>query len=359
MNLLKEQIDKVFTGVKKWQFDISQVSDSRMPPFCKSAYRSFSIDAASLHLDLQYMLDMLPDKKVQQEVKEKFDSLQEEKTGFYHEPFRDEELGDSPIERVVEMSGTYLGFQVGGSLRTIDRLPKYEFRFYKPFIGEGKISQYLEEMPWTRSPWGAGGWVDAVATMISLNILNGYQEYQPVLDEMFDWLGQKQDPINGLWGDGSVQGLEGLINGTYHLLRGTWFFHDKEVAYPEQIIDSVIELLTSHPLFEEGKGEGCHDLDTFYLLARVHRQIPSYRKNELNLLLTSRLKTLFNFQNPDGGFSFYPHRAQDEHNYYKVSPSYIESDIQGTVFYLTAIKSIIEILEPEYHVPWKYSLTHG
>lgn len=359
MSLLRAQVDAVYQGVKRWQSDITKGSNSWMPPFCKNAYRSFSIDAASLHLDLQYMLNHLPDKAIQSEIKNKFDSLQEESTGFYHEPFCEQELGSSPIDRVVEMSGTYLGFQVGGSLRAINQLPKYEFKFYRPFIGEGKISEYLEKMPWTRSPWGAGGWVDAVATMISLNLLQGHQEYQTVLDEIFIWLEQTQNPKNGLWGEASVQGLEGQINGTYHLLRGTWFFYDRDVSYPEKIIDSVIELLTTNTLFEEGKGEGCHDLDTFYLLVRVHRQIPSYRRHELQELLKLRLKTLISFQNLDGGFSFYPHRAKDMHNYYKISPSLNESDVQGTVFYLTAIKSIIEILEPDLHVPWKYSITHG
>lgn len=359
MNSLSNQVELVFHGAKRWQSELSKISNSNLMPFCLNAYRDFSIDAASLHLDLQYMLGTLPPKNIQQEIKNKFDRLQDKASGFYQEPFCEEELGESTIERVFEMSGTYLGFQVGGSLRAINKLPKYEFKFYRPFIEERKISSYLESMPWVNSPWGAGGWVDAVATMISLNILNGYSEYELVLDEMFKWLEEKQNPKNGLWGDSSVQGLEGLINGTYHLLRGTWFFHDKKVLYPERIIDSVIELLTTHPLFDDGKGEGCHDLDTFYLLVRVHRQVPSYRKKELKQLLNNRLKTLFEFQNQDGGFGFFPHRAQDEHNYYKVSPSFSESDIQGTVFYLTAIKAIVEVIEPDFKVPWNYSITHG
>ena len=61
----------------------------------------------------------------------------------------------------------------------------------------------------------------------------------------------------------------------------------------------------------------------------------------------------------DEGFSFKTNNSVKVHNYYNVSPGYPESDMQGTVFYLQTILSILRILEEVPEQIWKDSVTHG
>ena len=80
-----------------------------------SAYRlsehSFyehSIDSTSLALDLRQMLNMpVPDLAGSLAY---FDERQNQETGFYYEDYVD--TLDTSVDRMLEIAGTYLGFQV-------------------------------------------------------------------------------------------------------------------------------------------------------------------------------------------------------------------------------------------------------
>jgi hypothetical protein len=325
---------------------------------CRSAFHSYSLDASSLAADLTYMLDNPISEADKDGAAAFFNSLQDPQTGFYHEPFV-WELADSTIDRVLEMSGTYLGFQVCGALEALGRLPAYPFKFYEFALQEGEISRYLEdEFPWDRSPWGAGGWVDSVATMLQMNIALGMEEYRAPLAEMLSWLLTHQSPETGLWGKpDSAQGLTGLVNGGYHLLRGIFFRRGLEVPWPEKVVDSCLRVYRECEYFRAGRGDGCHDLDLFDLLIQTTTQAETYRRQEITDICTERLKEILTFQNDDGGFSFYPHRAKDVHNYYRVSPGLKESDIQGTVFTMQVLRRLAEYLNFPFAI--KRSKTHG
>ena len=47
------------------------------------------------------------------------------------------------------------------------------------------------------------------------------------------------------------------------------------------------------------------------------------------------------------------------HNYYHVSPGHPESDLQGTLFYLQTLLSILRIIGETPKQIWRDSLTHG
>lgn len=325
---------------------------------CRSAYHPFSIDATSLAADLIYMLDIPIFEAERNLFAEFFNSHQETNTGFYHEPFI-HELNNLSIDRVVEMSGTYLSFQVCGALEAINRLPIYPFRFYEFTIRKGAISKYIEDkFPWNHSPWGAGGWIDSIATMLRMNIKMGYKEYQLPLDEMIEWLQKNQNPKTGLWGNlDSPKVLTGLVNGGYHILRGTLFQMNMNIPYPERIIDACINVYKENDYFKPGHGEGCHELDLFDLMLQASKYSQAYKKEEISRICEERFSEILSFQNKDGAFSFFPHKAQTEHNYYKISPGKEESDIQGTVFYMHTLKRISEHLGITFNI--KRSKTHG
>ena len=351
-NNLAEDVSNWFSKMK-----VKETSYGRFR-MSKSAYHAFSLDASSLAADLCYMLAIQTTEAEKDEQANFFNDLQAPETGFYHEPFVNE-LEKLQINRVVEMSGTYFGFQLCGALEVIDRLPRYPFRFYEFTLRKSAITEYLEtKFPWNHSPWGAGGWIDSIATMLRMNIKMGYKEYQLPLDEMIEWLQENQNPETGLWGNlDSPKGLTGLVNGGYHILRGTFFQMNMDIPYPERIIDACINVYKENDYFKPGNGEGCHDLDLFDLMLQASKYSPAYKKEEISRICEERFSEILSFQNKDGAFSFFPHKAQTEHNYYKISPGKEESDMQGTVFYMQTLKRISEHLGITFNI--KRSKTHG
>ena len=285
-----------------------------------------------------------------------FSKQQEETTGFYHEPFVDEL--DSSVDRIKEMSGTYLGYQVGAILLMLNKTPRYHFCFYDRFMKDLKIYDYMSNfMPWNRAPMGAGNMVDHGVTMMRLNVKMGYIEYKTVIEQMYKWLEKHQDPQTGLWGNIQAQGFNGLVQAGYHLMRGTYFYDKKPVNYIEKIIDTTIQSVMTSSVLIEGCGEGCHDMDHFVLLEQGNRITNGYREKDIKSIALRRLEQLIVMEKNDGAFSFEPDNSVTNHNRYFVTPGYNESDLVGTVFYLETILRLNKILGKT--VEWKSSATHG
>ena len=360
-NDIDDLIRSVRVGVSAWLQEMQDGTEYARFRMCRHGVHPHTLDASSLAADLHQMLGNRLSEEDRDRQKRYFDSLQEPETGFFQESFCGSELDVSTIPRIIEMSGTYLGFQVGGAYRAIDRRPKYEFRFYRPLLAAKKMKAYLDEQcPWGHSPWGAGGMIDSISTMLRLNIEMGYTEYEEPLKAIFEWLEEHQDPRMGFWGDEAAQGINGLINGGYHILRGTYFWYKRGVAYPERMVDLVLQNVRSHPLFEDGRGHGCHDLDHFFLLEKVFAQTDGYRQAEVQAVAEKRLTQILTaMHREEGGFSFEADNAVKMHNYYIVSPGVPESDMLGTVFYLQVLLSIFRMLGISCDKIWKDSVTHG
>ena len=358
---MEQSMVELHESITKWLMSMRFNGDYGKFKMCAHAFKEYSLDASSLAADLTHMLGIPLTKKEKLYQAQLFDSHQEKSTGFFHEIFQKKELDEGKFPRVIEMSGTYLGFQVGGAYKAIDAKPKNEFVFYRKYIQKEAMKEYMnKKFPWKYSPWGAGGMVDSVSTVLRLNIEMGFSEYQQTLDAMFEWLDSHQVPITGFWGDVSVQGINGLINGGYHIMRGTYLWHNKDFKYPKKIIDTILKDLKENHIFDEKNGHGCQDLDHFFLLEKVLNIIPDYRRYEINELSRKRLEIILKImRKKDGGFSFEANNAVRFHNYYDVSPGYSESDMQGTVFYLQTILSILNILELNQKQEWRESITHG
>lgn len=320
----------------------------------RQAYHAYSIDATSLAIDLHLMLGI--EYPGLRQALEFFDAQQEEETGFYHEPFVHEL--DLSIDRILEMSGTYFGYQVSAVLMALGEAPKYPYRFYEQFLPIHAIERYMDErMPWSRAPMGAGNMVDHGATMMRANIKFGDTRYQEVLDRMYKWLDVHQDPNTGFWGSETAQGKNGLVQAGYHIMRGMHFSDDRAPNHLERIIDTTLASLNECGIFLDGCGEGCHDMDHFVVLERMLRFINGYREKDIRAVCERRLKQIQCLHREDGGFSFEASGSITNHNRYQVTPGYQESDLVGTVFYLETIYRLMLVLglQPE----WLSSSTHG
>lgn len=326
---------------------------------CAHAYHDNLLDATSLAYDLYNILGQEIPEPTKQKRKEIMDSYQVGEGGFFYEIHAQDILGNSAIDRALEMHGNYLTFQVMGAYKAIHKYPKNKITFYDKYVLD--IDRYLScNCPWDRSPWGAGGMVDNLGTILKCNIDMGYKNYKKTVDEVIDWLNKKQDDATGLWiNRNNKQGINGLVNGGYHLMRGTYFLYQRPFDKAERIIDTIIEDIRTDIFFHDDKAHGCNDLDHFFLLQKCHELIPAYRSGEIIDIASHRKDIILNLLRcDDGGFSFWNDAAVKVHNYFDVSPGVKESDMQGTVFYLQTLISINKILG-EGNDGLRESLTHG
>lgn len=319
-----------------------------------------TLDGTTLAVDLYHMLGW-PNglsNDVKSQIKSILDQYQTDFFGFFAEKDWRNRIDDSIHPRVHEMHANYATFQAAGAYEAAGVVPNKRVSFYDSHIDRG-IKSYLDGFcPWDRSPWGAGGMVDNLATILWLNIRMGYGEYASVLEEVFDWVRVSQNPETGLWGSPEAQGLSGQINGAYHLLRGTLAKHGLPIPMARNIIDAILLNLKKEPLLQRNRAHGCYDLDHFHLLQKCVESSHGYRIGEARDASVKRwreLKALVHRN--DGAFSFHEDRSATIHNYYTVSPGKKESDLQGTVFYLQTFISIAAIVGVDFeHRP---SLTHG
>lgn len=351
-------MNKLKNGIYDWLLRM-QADSKEHYKMCGHAYQNNLLDATSLAYDLYNMLEQEVSEQIKEKRKETMDSYQVGEDGFFYEVGARDIFKNSTIDRVLEMHGNYLTFQVMGAYKAIQKCPKNKIFFYDKYISD--IEKYLNvNCPWRRSPWGAGGMVDNLGTILKCNIDMGYEKYEKTIDEIIDWLNRNQDDTTGLWiNRDNSQGINGLINGGYHLMRGTFFLYNRPFDKAERIIDTIIEDIRTDIIFRDDKGHGCNDLDHFFLLQKCHELVPTYRSKEIVDIAKHRKDIILRLMRcEDGGFSFWGDSAVKVHNYFDVSPGIKESDMQGTVFYLQTLLSINKILG-EGNDGYRESLTHG
>lgn len=208
-------------------------------------------------------------------------------------------------------------------------------------------------MPWDTKPMGAGNMVDHGVTMMRYNVFCEYGEYIDIINDMWVWLAKRAHFATGLWGNPDAQGLNGLVQAGYHIVRA---------GYParwlncEGVIDTILESWNESLLTD-----ACFDLDHAFLLERVTNHFYRYRiyrqfdvwKMAHDMLASIKDCNL----RDDGAFSFNNFHAIKNHNRYDVTPGVTESDLVGTVLYMEAIYRLSKLLRLE--PPWRSSATHG
>jgi len=350
-------IEKIEKTIPQW---LKSVETEHLKfKMSQHAFDKISLDATSLAYDLMQMINIDLSEKEKDKAKKILDSYQLLENGFFIEKDAFDRLDENKIPRAIEMHANYITFQAIGAYKAIDRLPNKQITFYDQFIENKGIKHYLSNnCPWDRSPWGAGGMVDNLGTILDSNIKMGCSEYQNVIEEIFEWLDDNQNTYTGLWGNIEAQGINGLINGGYHLMRGTYFLQNRQFNYADKIIDTILKDLYENDIFSSFEAHGCQDLDHFYLLEQCVKVMSDYRNGEIRTICKKRIEDIENIVYcKDGGFSFEARNSAKNHNYYEVTPGLKESDMQGTVFYLQTIISILNMLGEKHK--FKNSKTHG
>ena len=320
----------------------------------KDSFFGESLDATTMALDLKFMIDgTVP---AQSDI-DFINKHQEPSPGLYQE-FATHRI-DEGNYRNLEMSAVYLTYHVSMLFLRFDLKTEYDFLFLKDFASQKYIDYFMEEfVPWNNSTMGSGNIIDHYVSALRV-LANSRPEFGVAIERIYQCLEKKESKEHGFYGAMNAQGLNGLVQGGYHLLRGTYFYDKLPVSEVEKKIDTLIGSYKSlsGAIFQNGQGEGCHDMDHFLLLQKLHA-VSDYRVNEIIMIAEERLDQILSSRtNGVNGFAFNLSHSIQNHNRYNVTNGSIQGDLVGTVFYLQTIKSLADILGEQ--VNWQDSIIHG
>ncbi|MDH6454593.1 MULTISPECIES: DapH/DapD/GlmU-related protein [unclassified Streptomyces] len=147
----------------------------------------------------------------------------------------------------------------------------------------------LESLTWRTAAWGAGAWVDSLATAAHWNLRHGDRgdDAGGTPESLFGWLLTRVDPWTGTWGSPSAEeGRLQVVNGYYRLTRGSFAQFGVPVPYPERVVDSVLDHARDTRHFGPGRENACNVLDVVHPLWLCTRQLgraaDGYRRDEIH-----------------------------------------------------------------------------
>ena len=315
-----------------------------------------TLDAFLLHLDLVQQLRLAPSSE-EWRLLSGIDDWLVPDLGLLveHDP-----VFVSSHPKVYEMAGVYLSFEASGVCLNYG-VPLPELSHWSDIASTRTVAKVLDHMPWVETPWGAGGWVDSLATIARGQLQSAMDaSTEESLRVMQDFLRARQDHQTGLWGSDSQQGLLAQLNGAYHAVRCLLVPPFGSLPNAEAIAKSILACADADEYFSAPHIHGCNELDIAKLISWVYPRIDGRIQTSVAELARGLFERLVRHQNADGGFGFFGSHCAEVHNYLAVAAATPGvSDIQGTVFSLEAIRSLTFVVDHRVPVPWNSSCTHG
>lgn len=198
------------------------------------------------------------------------------------------------------------------------------------------VNIHLLSLDWTK-PWGAGGQAAALVVFLKIESprLLEPAKTRELLDNCNQFLEGLADTTTGGYFKGSIPEHGQLINGAMKVLTALdWL--EVPIHYPERLIDTCLATLP--------RAEGCHLVDTVYVLYRCLQQT-EYQKLKIQAYCTQILDMIKQHQQPDGGFSYYLGQSQTTYYGIPISQGLPISDIHGTCLLAWALAMLLEILD--------------
>ncbi|MEV3910679.1 DapH/DapD/GlmU-related protein [Streptomyces canus] len=199
----------------------------------------------------------------------------------------------------------------------------------------------LEALPWLTGAWGAGAWVDSLATAAHWNLRHddGGDSGHGTPEALFGWLLTRADPWTGLWGSPSAEeGRLQVVNGYYRLTRGSFAQFGLPVPYPERVVDAVLDHARDARHFGPGRENACNVLDVAHPLwlctQQLGRGADGYRSGEIHDWAERQLATVLPRWQDGRGFGFGPGAAGP-------GP---EPGLQGTEMWLAIVWYLADLL---------------
>ncbi|KUM87838.1 MULTISPECIES: acyltransferase [Streptomyces] len=149
-----------------------------------------------------------------------------------------------------------------------------------------QLVERLQALPWRTGAWGAGAWVDSLATAVHWNLRHG-DGGSGAPESLFGWLLTRVDPWTGMWGSPSAEeGRLQVVNGFYRLTRGSFAQFGLPVPHPERVVDAVLDHARDARHFGPGRENACNVLDVAHPLWLCTQQLggragDGYRSGEI------------------------------------------------------------------------------
>jgi hypothetical protein len=221
--------------------------------------------------------------------------------------FRDKILENYIAENVDWWGWRHLTVHALMALCSLGTATKNTFLLLEPFKNSRYCIRWLENKDWK---WGL--FTDLSNKIqnhvVLLQYARDFQDQQwakDVIEEMFDWLDDKQNKKTGLWGSSSQSNflLSLGIQFAYHIWV-LYFYERRKVNYSHNIIDSCLINQNNYGGFGPFvNSSSCEDIDSIDPLCRLG-YLSQYRKVEINNTLTKAIDWVLINMNEDGGFVF-------------------------------------------------------
>ncbi|WP_406121972.1 hypothetical protein OHQ89_07840 [Streptomyces canus] len=200
----------------------------------------------------------------------------------------------------------------------------------------------LEALPWRTGAWGAGAWIDSLATAAHWNLRHddGSDHGHGTPESLFGWLLTRADPWTGMWGSPSAEkGRLQVVNGYYRLTRGSFAQFGLPVPYPERVVDAVLDHARDARHFGPGRENACNVLDVAHPLwlctQQLGRGADGYRSGEIHEWAERQLTTVLPRWQDGRGFGFGPGTAGP-------GPA---PGLQGTEMWLAIVWYLADLLD--------------
>jgi putative sterol carrier protein len=235
-----------------------------------------------------------------------------------------------------------------GALALLGRAPTRPFSFMAHYNTPQKLSAWLDTRQMSE-PWTEGNYIVNLASFYAYLLENGDERYRLLLHHLLDWHETQQDATSGYWYDPSTQDLTSAMAGAAHNLH-LYYYLNRPIPRYEKIVDHCLGIL-------EGVTSACLDIDVVDILANLH--IYGYRQSEIEAYLEQKLASLYEFQNPDGGFSDVKVGIRLFDGWERYQEPQGMSNTFSTWFRCASIGMICHVLYPDARSQWRFRNTLG
>lgn len=198
------------------------------------------------------------------------------------------------------------------------------------------ISVYIRSLNWRKNPWSAASHASHLLFFFAREKewfnLDREEDILAVIDE----LNALQSPVDGSWHKNSALPNNERVNAAMKVISGLVAARRAQFPYPEKLIDLCLAQSTDL--------ESCSNVDRIYALYWAG-QLTSHRSSDILAFAQKKLQQYEASFRPEGGFSFYPNKAQ--HFYYgaRITKGLDEPDMQGTVLGLWGYIMLLKMLK--------------
>lgn len=257
---------------------------------------------ACLIYDMYGEIEKLADAQKQEWV-DYFDSLQKPNDGLWY----DANLKNQHYDDSDWWGARHLAIHMIAGYTALGLKPKYKISYVEKYYDKSYLYSWLDSFDWNDFFDHSN---DVDNKIMNIAVIMQYNrdffddmEAREAMNNLYDYLDSKVNPLTGMWGKCDTQNpyeLSRSVQFAYHLLM-PYFYDKREVLYKEKILN--LTLKTQNKLGGYGQklnSSACEDIDSVDLLIHL--------SDSYNIEVKQSLKKAFAWilsnQNSDGGFVF-------------------------------------------------------